>query len=103
MNKSEQAQIQELKTNIAGVHRFTEGGDRYGMLIIARGELLFFQKNESGLICEISARYSLINPKTIKQWDNGNKISEEEREKILEKIIHFYKIAYKNDLKVYTE
>ncbi|GAA0538000.1 hypothetical protein LX66_2025 [Chitinophaga japonensis] len=103
MNKSEQAQIKELKANIDGVHRFTDGTDKYGMLIIARGELLFFQENDKGLLCEISARYSLINPKTIKQWDNGDKISEEEKDQILAKIIHFYKIAYKNDLTVYKE
>jgi hypothetical protein len=102
MTKAIKAQLQELKANIEGVHRFEEEGSRYGMLIIDRGELLFFQQNDDALLCDVSARYSLINPASIKEWDNGHKITEEERAALLEKIIHFYKKAYKDELKVFN-
>src|SRR5687767_4573517 len=103
MDKETKALVQELKANTESVHRFTEGDNNYGILIIARGELLFFQENDAALICDVSARFALINPKTIKEWDNGRKITDEEKEKLLEKIMHFYKKAYTDELKIFTE
>jgi len=50
------------------------------------------------LICDISARFSVIDPDSIRQWDNGKKISDEERASLLAKIIELYKKAYKDDL-----
>ncbi|WP_143305679.1 hypothetical protein [Chitinophaga vietnamensis] len=103
MNKEDIAQLQQLKANIEGVHRFNENGNHYGLLIIARGEALFFQENDKALFCDVSARYALIHPNTIQQWDNGNKISDEERERIIQQIVHLYKLAYRDDLKVFQE
>lgn len=102
MSKATKAQLQELKgTDTA--YRTEEEGNRYGLKILNRGEELFFQQNEDALICEISASLLLINPTTIKEWDNGKKISEEERAVLLEKILRFYKEAYKDELRVFTE
>ncbi|MGN7824823.1 hypothetical protein HGH92_23120 [Chitinophaga varians] len=103
MNKDALAQIQQLKSDVNGVHRFVDGENKYGLLIIARGELLFFQENDKALICDVSARYALINPATIKKWDNGDKISDAEREEIVQKIILYYKKAYRDDLKIFKE
>ncbi|WP_343565697.1 hypothetical protein [Sphingobacterium sp.] len=94
MNRAE-----ETKSTITGVYEFKdEDGVIYKMKILGRGEELFFQKNGSALICDISARFSVIDPESIRQWDNGKKISDEERAFLLAKIIELYKKAYKDDL-----
>lgn len=94
--------VKELKATITGAHEFEENGTvLYKIQILGRGEELFFQRNNDALICDISALLSMINPKTITKWDNGNKILDEERTSILEKIIELYKKAYKDDLKVF--
>ena len=103
MNKATLAQIKELKADINSVHRFTEGNDQYGIYIIARGELLFFQQNDAAFLCDISARDALIIPDTIKSWDNGKKITAEEKPALLETIIRLYKQAYKDDLTIFSE
>ena len=103
MYKETKQLLKELKENVDSVYRFEEDGNKYGLLIISRGDLLFYQENEKALVCEISARYSLIAPETIKEWDNSHKITAEERPAILEKIQHFFKKAYQNDLKVFSE
>jgi hypothetical protein len=92
----------EIKSTITGAYEFRENDTViYKMKILGRGEELFFQRNEDALICEISARLAMINPKTITKWDNGNKISDDERTIIVEKIIELYKKAYKDDLEVF--
>jgi len=91
----------ETKSMITGAYEFRdEDGFIYKMKILGRGEELFFQKNGSALICDISARFSVIEPKSIRRWDNGKKISDEEREVILTKIIELYEQAYQDKLTV---
>ena len=94
-------EIEELKISRTKVHRFKKDGVEFGILILGRGETLFFQIGNDALICEISARHALINPKTIKKWDNGTKINEEEKVFVLEKIIELYKKAYKDELEIF--
>ena len=91
-----------IKPAITGAHEFIENDSViYKIKILERGDALFFQKNDDALICEISARLAMINPSTINKWDNGNKISDEERASILEKIVELYKRAYKDDLAIF--
>lgn len=67
----------EIKNTIAGAHEFTDkDATTYKLKILGRGEELFFQKGEDALICGISARFALIDPKSIKSWDNKHKISD---------------------------
>lgn len=92
----------EIKSTITGAHEFKDNDAIvYKIKILGRGEELFFQKGDDALICEISARLAVIDPKTIKKWDNGNKISDEERTLVVAKIIELYKDAYKDDLKIF--
>lgn len=94
--------IKALKSTISGAHEFeANGAVIYRIKILGKGEELFFQKDENALICDISASLAMIHPKTITKWDNGNKISDEERTVILEKIIELYKQAYKDDLGIF--
>ena len=90
----------EIKSTITGAYEFKEnGGISYKMKILGRGEELFFQKGDNAIICDISARFSAIDSQSIKRWDNGKKISDEERAVLLAKIVELYKKAYKDDLK----
>lgn len=91
--------VKEIKSTITGVYEIKDDGIIYKMKILGRGETLFFQQGDDALICDISARFAVIDPKSIKQWDNGNKISDEERMIIVDRIIEMYKQAYKDDLK----
>ncbi|PRD54740.1 hypothetical protein [Sphingobacterium gobiense] len=91
----------EIKSTITGAYEFKdEDGVIYKMKILGRGEELFFQKGDDAFICDISARFSVIDLKSISKWDNGKKISEEERASLLAKIVELYKKAYKDDLKL---
>lgn len=101
MNKEIRNLIYELKADTARVHRFDDSGTSFGMLIIGRGEELFFQKGDRALLCEISARYALINIKTIKRWDDGTVITDVEKRELIPEIIKIYKLAYRDDLKVF--
>lgn len=93
--------VKEIKSTITGAHEFTdEDAIPYKLKILGRGEELFFQKGDDALICDISARFALIDPKSIKSWDNKHQISDDERTALLVKIIEFYKIAYKDDLEI---
>lgn len=99
-NKSASQKV--IKSTITGAHEFMEDDSViYKIKILERGDALFFQKNDDALICEISARLAMINPATINKWDNGNKISDQERTVIVEKIIELYKRAYKDDLAIF--
>ncbi|WP_343671965.1 hypothetical protein [Chitinophaga sp.] len=99
-SKATRAIINELKTD-QRAYRYEEDGIKYGLLILYRGETLFYQENNRALLCEIAARFSFINPETITHWDDNTVIIREERAAILEKIITLYKKAYKDDLKIF--
>lgn len=102
MMGNKNANEKEIKSTITGAHEFREADSViYKIKILERGETLFFQKGDVALICEISASLTMINPETIKKWDNGKKIAEQERAVILDKIIELYKRAYKDDLSVF--
>lgn len=96
--------VLEIKSTITGAHEYTdEAHVQYKIKILERGELLFFQQGDHALICAISARFSAIDPQSVKRWDDGRKISDEERATILQKIVDLYQKAYKDDLKILEE
>ncbi|WPQ65174.1 hypothetical protein SIO70_09990 [Chitinophaga sancti] len=99
-SKATIAIINELKTD-QRAYRYEEDGNKYGLLILYRGETLFYQENDRALLCEIAARFAVINPETIVQWDDNTDIHSDERAAILDKIMTLYKKAYKDDLKIY--
>jgi|GEM_PF-916228 hypothetical protein len=99
-NIATRATINDLKTD-QRAYRYEEDGNKYGLLILYRGETLFYQENDRALLCEIEARVPVINPETIAHWDDNTEINQAERAVILEKIITLYKKAYKDDLKIF--
>ncbi|SFW57920.1 hypothetical protein [Chitinophaga sancti] len=99
-SKATKATLNDLKSD-SRAYRYEEDGNKYGLLILYRGETLFYQENDRALLCGIAARFAFINPETIAHWDDNTVINTEERATILEKIITLYKKAYKDDLQVF--
>lgn len=100
MNKEELNYIKELKDDDSASEFVDE---TYGMIrlkTIYRGEGLYFQLNDRALICTISARDAMLSKKSIKRWDNGKLIEEQERDMILGIIRSYYPKAYLNELTV---
>jgi hypothetical protein len=77
------------------VHRFTEeDGSTYGILVLGRGENLFFQQGDKAFICSIDAVHAEIYSKSINKWNDGKKITPSQKKIIQEKLIHYYKRVY---------
>lgn len=79
MSKNIKPLIGSLKIDFEKVHRFEKNGESFGLLILGRGENLFFQKNDKAFICDISARDAELDKSSIKKWDDGTKISLEQK------------------------
>jgi len=65
------------------------------MLILNRGEQLFYQEDNRAFICEISVIHDVINTDSIRKWDSGEKITFQEKEQIKGNIIYFFMNNYK--------
>ena len=70
----------------------------YKILIIDRGERLFFQEDDKCLICNISARFSILEQESLSYWSDGTIISN--KQILIKKIKKYYSKAYSNKLKV---
>ena len=92
--------IDSLKNDFEKVHRFEESGELFGLLTLGRGENLFFQKGDKAFICDISARDSELDKSSIKKWDDGTKISLNQKKELAVKISDLYKKFYKDQLKI---
>ena len=91
--------IQELKNNNEKAFAVKNNNYTSYMLILHRGEQLFYQEGTRAFICEISARYDFVITESIKRWDTGEKITEEEKENIRENITKFFKDNYNTSVK----
>jgi len=100
MRKNLESLLETLKSDTEKVHRLQYNGESYGLLVLGRGESLFFQKGEQAFICDISARYSELDKSSIKKWDDSVKILKEERQEISQIIAKLYKQAYSDELRV---
>ena len=77
------------------VHRVTEDdGITYGVRVLGRGENMFFQKGAMGLVCLIDIQSCVIERESIKEWHDGTKISEVERELLLPEIVKLFERFY---------
>ncbi len=100
MNKEELNYIKELKVNDS-VYAYQDqvlGAIR--IMIIYRGERLYFQLNDKAIICIISARDAMLSRKSLKIWDNGDKITESEVDKLCPIICKFYEKSYGDNLTI---
>ena len=98
MNKNISSYIEELKVNNSVYEYHDEEFGNIRLMIIYKGEGLYFQINNEALICEISAHSAVLSKNSIKKWDNGRTINEAECEKIINIISKYYKLSYMDDL-----
>ena len=85
--------IQKLKLEASsrnGVKFNAKSGDPCWIWILNRGEQLFFCTKGKAIICEISTAYDFLEVKSIKKWDDGTKISDDEKRIILQTISDFW-------------
>ncbi len=98
MNKEELSYVKELKTDKSAYEYVDADFGVVRLLIVYRGERLYFQIGNEAIICEISARDAMLSKKSLKKWDNGRALDELERERIAAIISKYYKLSYKDDL-----
>lgn len=94
--------IQELKNNKEKTFEVINDNTISHMLILNRGEQLFYQENDKAFICEISVILDIVVSESIKRWDSGEKIKVQEREQIKKNIEKFFMDTYKTSIK-FTE
>jgi len=99
-SKSDKKIIHLLKDNKNEIYYYEIKNLVIGMLLIERGERLFFQLNNKALLCMASARYAKILSDSIFLWDSGELIEIVEKKKIIELIKEYYRKSYKDDLEV---
>jgi hypothetical protein len=84
--------IQELKNSTDIGLRFERNVEHnYKIRIINRSEQLFYQQEDIAFICEINPHESIIFKDSIKKWDNGVKITDDEKEVIFDRLILYFK------------
>lgn len=98
MNKEELSYIKELKADKSAYEYVDADLGVIRLLIVYRGERLFFQIKDKAIICVISARDAMLSKKSLKKWDDGQTINESERERLSTIISKYYKLSYKDDL-----
>lgn len=63
--------------------------EEFRIRTLARGEQAFYQQNERALLLEISARSNIIFRKSIRWWDTGEAVTDEERDLIVKRLVDY--------------
>ncbi len=57
-----------------------------------RGDLIFYQEGDRALLFDRDAMYSpAVAKRSLKRWDNNDKVTDEERQAILERVIALFR------------
>lgn len=100
INKAWREELQELKRDGSACQFHDAEWGVIRLKLLYRGEFLFFQLNELALICEVSARYSTLDKTSLKRWDDGSVIGADEREALAKIIARYYRLCWKDDLRI---
>lgn len=100
MRKEELAHIKELRVDKSAYEYDDANLGIIRLLVVYKGEGLYFQIGCEAVICAISARDAMLSKKSIKKWDSGRSIDEAERDRVAAVIAKYYKLAYKDDLTI---
>lgn len=90
--------IEELFNDDSVSRETDENGNIYGIRILGRGENLFFQENDKGLICQIDAVHSAIFINTIRQWEGEKKMSDTEKNRVIALVKYYYSKYYNENV-----
>lgn len=84
-SKADLEYIQELKNEeYEGYTETGPDGEKCRIKIIGRGEGAFYQRGDRATMFEAFAAYGVILADSIRWWDDGRKITDEERQHIVE-------------------
>jgi len=89
--------VDELLRN-PSVSRFEANGVTYGLRVLRRGESLFFQEQDRGLICVFDAVNSVLYTGSIKSWGGSKKMSPKERGRAIDLICAAYRKIFNRDI-----
>lgn len=70
------------------------------ILILGRGDFMYFHTEGKSTIVEISARFSKLSMKSLKYWHDGKPILDDEKNDLANSIKKAYQIAYKEELEL---
>lgn len=85
-SKADLDHIRELKQMdpSTGVREHTAAGEECRVRILGRGEVAFYQQGDRALLMEVLAGYGVIFAYSIRRWDDNKKITDDEREVVIE-------------------
>ncbi len=86
------SQITELKRLNRSAPGIEDNPIGYKIQVINRGDELFYweTKTDRAIIIQIAILKSFIFSDSITRWDNGKKVSEEEKKIILQRLINYF-------------
>ncbi|AKF85884.1 hypothetical protein MFUL124B02_17920 [Myxococcus fulvus 124B02] len=74
--------------------------EEYRITALGRGEMGFYQQNDRALLFEFSAGFAFIVKKSIRRWDDGKKVTDAEREVIVQRIADYLKAGGAQHVKI---
>ena len=94
--------LRELKLMdpFTGSRERTASGEECKFKILGRGEMAFYQQGDRALLMEILAGYGVIFAKSIRRWDDGKKVTPEEREVVIDVVSRVMRQRGAEDVKV---
>jgi hypothetical protein len=101
-SKADLDHIRELKQTepFTGSRGRTASGEECKFKFLGRGEMAFYQQGDRALLMEVLAGYGVIFAYSIRWWDNGKKVSPEERETVIEVVSRIMRERGAEEVKV---
>lgn len=94
--------IRELKQAepFTGYREQAPNGEQCKLEILGRGEVAFYQQGDRALLMEVLAGHGVIFAHSIRRWDDKKKVTDEEREVIIEMMSRVMKKLGFDEVKV---
>jgi hypothetical protein len=88
MNRAEREYIVKLKQTepFTGFREPGSDGVECKVQILGRGETAFFQRGDRALLLEVLAGQGVIFSRSIRRWDDGKVVTDEEREVVVDAV-----------------
>jgi len=103
MNKDQLEHISELKSDLT-IREKKDRHGKYKVKILYRGEGLYYEDDNKALICEIGLLPKIVLfTKTIKKWDNGCKVTNEEKLKIYSRLKQYFLDSDNEIIELYSD
>ncbi|MBZ4400129.1 hypothetical protein [Myxococcus sp. AS-1-15] len=102
MDQDERDFIERIKKEepSRGLRVRVSDSEAYRVTALGRGEMGFYQQNDRALLFEFSAGFGFIVKKSIRRWDDGKKVTDAEREVIIQRIADYLKAGGAQHVKI---